>query len=225
MKGQEDPSRCRITVTGDELVELKRHAHEIPDCPGLDRQIQKYDGKRPLVITRDELDWVVAVLDAVLHDPQGYPCVQCDPRKLEYVPRTDDRCKTCRRLYRRLRDESKRLHEISRKRRIKWEKQEQARERRKAKRHQADEALCRIEAVFKKRRCSAFPARASRGYTIYDADRALARIRQRDQWWEVLWWSHRARWEPIGELGGVVFGTVEEAAQYVLDDPMGAFWR
>ena len=38
MTGKYDPSQCRILVTGDELVELKRHAHEIPECPGLDRR-------------------------------------------------------------------------------------------------------------------------------------------------------------------------------------------
>jgi hypothetical protein len=50
-------------------------------------------------------------------------------------------------------------------------------------------------------------------------------LRQRDRCWEVLWWSHRDKWESIGDMGGVVFDTVEEAAEYVLDDPMGLFWR
>lgn len=88
-------SRCQILVTGEELIELKRHAHEIPDCPGLARRIQKYDGKKPLIVSRDELDRLVAVLDAVLQDPKGYPCVQYDPWKLECVPDTDERCVTC----------------------------------------------------------------------------------------------------------------------------------
>ena len=42
--------------------------------------------------------------------------------------------------------------------------------------------------------------------------------------WEVLWWSHCDRWESIGDFGGMVFDTIEEAAEYVLDDPMGIFW-
>jgi hypothetical protein len=88
----------------------------------------------------------------------------------------------------------------------------------------ATEALSRIQAVLRNRGCPAFPARASRGYTIYFEGRAVSRIRKRDEWWEVLWWSHRDKWESIGDLGGADFDTVEEAAEYVLDDPMGVFW-
>jgi len=95
LKGSADPTRCRILVAGDELVELKRRAHEIPDCPGLAGRIQKHNRGKPLILSRDELDWLVAVLDAVLHDPKGYPFVQYDPWKLEYVPGTDERCVTC----------------------------------------------------------------------------------------------------------------------------------
>jgi hypothetical protein len=215
---------CRISVTGAGLVELKRHAHEIPACPGLGRRIQKYSGQKPLVISRDELDWLVAVLDAVLHDPKGYPCVQYDPWKLEYAPRTDERCVICQRLYDRLNSESERLYEISRKRWIKLKKREKTRERRKAEKDKADVSMSRIQAVFRKRRCPAFPAKVSWGYNIYHEGQAVSRIRPRDNWWEVLWWSHRDKWESIGDLGGVIFETVEEAAQYVLDDPMGIFW-
>ena len=100
---------CRIVIDGPELVELKRHAHQIPECPGLDRRIQRYAGNKALEISRDELDWLVAVLDAVLHDPKGYPCVEHQPWKLEYVPLTDERCVACQRLYDRLEQESDRL--------------------------------------------------------------------------------------------------------------------
>ena len=93
---------CRIVVEGSELVELKRHAHDIPGCPGFDRRIQRHDGNKPLVMSLDELDWLVAVLDAVLHDPKGYPCVEYQPWKLKYVPPTDERSVACRRLYDRL---------------------------------------------------------------------------------------------------------------------------
>lgn len=225
MKRKDDPDRCSIRVTGNELVELKRHAHQIPDCPGLARRIQKYNGNKPLTLSRDELDWLVAVLDAVLHDPKGYPCVQYNPFKVEYVPSTDERAMTCQRLYDRLNSESQRLYEISRKQSVKVQKREQARDRKKAERDKADDAMSRIKTVFEKRGCPAFPARVNRGYTIYYEGGAVSRIRQRDKWWEVLWWSHRDKWESIGDMGGVLFDTVEEAATYVLDDPMGIFWR
>ena len=110
---------CRIVIDDLELVELKRHAHEIPECPGLDRRIQRHGGNKPLVISLAELDWLVAVLDAVLHDPKGYPCVEHQPWKLEYVPRTDERCVVCRRLYDRLHQESDRLSEVAGKKRSK----------------------------------------------------------------------------------------------------------
>lgn len=70
---------CRIAIEGSELIELKRHAHQIPECPDLERRIQKYNGKRSLIISPDELDWLIAVLDIVLHDPKGYPCVEYQP--------------------------------------------------------------------------------------------------------------------------------------------------
>ncbi|MBI4580533.1 MAG: hypothetical protein HY718_12570 [Planctomycetes bacterium] len=148
-----------------------------------------------------------------------------DPWKLEYVPRADERCVTCQRLYDRLNGESERLYEITRRQLIKAKKQEKARKRQKAERDKADDAMSRVQAVFKKRGCPAFPARVSRGYTIYHEGQAVSRIRQRDKWWEVLWRSYRDKWESIGDLGGVVFDTAEEAATYVLDDPMGIFWR
>ena len=81
-----------------------------------------------------------------------------------------------------------------------------------------------IEAVFEKRRCPATVQRINRGYTIFYEDRAVTRIRQCGRLREILSWSHRDRWESIGDFGGVVFDTIEEAAEYVLDDPMGIFW-
>ena len=123
---------CRIVVEGSELIELKRHAYQIPGCPGLDRRIQRYDGNKPLVMSLDELDWLVAVLDAVLHDPKGYPCVEYQPWKLEYVPLTDERSVACRRLYDRLEQESDRLFEVARKKRNKVSKPRRGRDGQKA---------------------------------------------------------------------------------------------
>ena len=223
LKDKDDPNQCRIVVTGSELVELKRHAHEIPECPGLSRRMQRYDGKGPFKLSRDEIDWLVAVLDAVLHDPKGYPCVEYEPWKLQYVPLTDERCVTCRRLYDRLNQESERLFAVKTQKRIRQALRRRARDRKKT--QKADLFKSRIEAVFKKRGCPAVPARVNRGYTIFYQGAAVSRIRPRSEFWEVLWWSHRDRWESIGDLGGMVFDTIEEAATYVLDDPMVIFWR
>jgi len=165
------------------------------------------------------------VLDAAIHDPKGYPCVQWKPWKLEYVPTTDERCVACQRLYDRLNAESERLYEISRKRWIKVKKREKARERRKAQKAESDLPMAQIQAVFQKQGCPAVVCRMSRGYTIIHKDMLVARIRQRGHGWEVLWRSYRDKWESIGDLGGVICDTVEEATEYVLEDPMGIFWR
>ena len=119
---------CRLVIESLELVELKRHAHDIPECPGLDRRIRRYGGKKSLEISPDELDWLVAVLDAVLHDPKGYPCVEYQPWKLEYAPLSDERCVTCRQFYERLKQESDRLFEAARKKRNKVSKPRRARD-------------------------------------------------------------------------------------------------
>ena len=123
---------CRIVIDGAELVELKRHAHDIPECPGLDRRIQRYGGNKPLVISPDELDWLVAVLDAVLHDPKGYACIEYEPWSLEYVLSTDERCVACWQLYERLERESERLFEVAQNKRDKTPKSKRARDGRKA---------------------------------------------------------------------------------------------
>ncbi len=98
-----------ILISGDELVELKRHTYDIPECPGLDKRIQKYHGDKPFQFTFEELRWLVSVLDAVLTDPNGYPCVEHNPWKVEYVPTSDERCKTCKQLYDRLNEEEDKI--------------------------------------------------------------------------------------------------------------------
>jgi hypothetical protein len=87
-----------------------------------------------------------------------------------------------------------------------------------------DLSKTRIEAVFASRGCPAEVVRMNRGYTIVYEGRAVSRIRQLGASWEVVWWSHRDKWQSIGDFGGVVFDTIDEAANYVLDDPMGIFW-
>jgi len=104
-------NQCKILVTGEELVELKRHAHFIPECPGLDKRIQKYQGDKPFRLTFDELGWLVAVLDAVIKDPEGYACVDMEYLLIEYFPKSDPRYKTCKQLYKRLNKEYDRIWE------------------------------------------------------------------------------------------------------------------
>jgi len=65
-----------------------------------------------------------------------------------------------------------------------------------------------------------------RGISMFDPDgQPVTRLRNLGKdGWEVLWWSHRDKWESIGDFGGVVCDAVDEALTYVLDDPMEIFW-
>jgi len=98
----------RVKIDGAELVELKRHWHHLPEgCGGMQRKVQKHTGKRPLDLTEDDFSWVVAILDAVLQTPEGYPLDgppgMRSPAPLEFVGKDDPRCLACRGLYERLR--------------------------------------------------------------------------------------------------------------------------
>ena len=42
--------------------------------------------------------------------------------------------------------------------------------------------------------------------------------------YNVLWWSHREKWEPIGDFGGVCL-PLDDALEYIAEDPMGCFWH
>ena len=103
---------CKISVSGYELAELKRHVYQIPECPGLDKRIQKYKGDKPFNLTHEELGWLVAVLNAVLNDPNGYPCIEHNPWDLKYVPKSDPLYATCKQLYDRLREEDDRIQNL-----------------------------------------------------------------------------------------------------------------
>lgn len=97
----------RVKVDGGELVELKRHWHHLPEgCGWMEAKIQKHTGKRPLELTEDEFSWVVAILEAVLHTPEGYlldsPPGMRNPLPVEFVRKDDPRCVACMGLYQRL---------------------------------------------------------------------------------------------------------------------------
>jgi hypothetical protein len=69
--------------------------------------------------------------------------------------------------------------------------------------------------------------RQSNGFSLYREDngRPIARLRpfgEGDRV-EVLWWSHRGKWEQIGDMGPMVM-SLDEALKYISRDPMGVFW-
>jgi hypothetical protein len=69
--------------------------------------------------------------------------------------------------------------------------------------------------------------RAGRGYSlILESDGTpIARLRPTGHGndVEILWWSHRDKWEPIGEFGGVIL-PLQKALDFVAEDPYGCLW-
>lgn len=68
----------------------------------------------------------------------------------------------------------------------------------------------------------------SNGYSLFRMDngRPIARLRpsKREDLVEVLWWSHRGKWEQIGDMGPMTM-SLEAALEYIARDPVGIFWR
>lgn len=89
-----------------------------------------------------------------------------------------------------------------------------------------DNLLARIEAFNEEQGGGVLIRKAAKGYSLYRADngRPIARLRpigKGDQV-EVMWWSHREKWDQIGDLGPLVMD-LEEALDYIANDPMGCF--
>jgi len=70
--------------------------------------------------------------------------------------------------------------------------------------------------------------KAGAGYSLFreDTGEPVARLRRvgLDDHYEVLWWSYRDKWEPIGDFGGVVL-PLDKALDFISRDPDGCFWR
>jgi hypothetical protein len=92
----------------------------------------------------------------------------------------------------------------------------------------ADSVLDKMAEYFDKKRSPVAVQRVNKGYSIiHESGEPIARFWPRggdSDRVEVLWWSHRDKWEYIGDFGGLFMG-IEEALEYVLSDPMGIFWK
>ena len=69
--------------------------------------------------------------------------------------------------------------------------------------------------------------KANKGYSLFRADngKPVARLRptgKKDQV-EVMWWSHRDKWDQIGDFGPMLM-PLEEALHYIARNAMGCFW-
>jgi hypothetical protein len=62
MKPSKHDRRHRVRISGDELVELKRHTGAMAEAFGLDRKIDSYKGTRPLTLYRWDLECLLDVI-------------------------------------------------------------------------------------------------------------------------------------------------------------------
>jgi len=73
MKPGRRDEKLHILITGEELKELKRHTGLMLEAYGLDRRIERYQGKRPIGLYRWDLDCLIDVIYIALHDDDEYP--------------------------------------------------------------------------------------------------------------------------------------------------------
>jgi hypothetical protein len=68
----------------------------------------------------------------------------------------------------------------------------------------------------------------AKGYSLFREDTGgpVARLRPTGQGnqVEVMWWSHRGKWDQIADFGPVVM-PLDKALEYVAKDPEDIFWR
>lgn len=70
MKPGKHDRKLRVRITGAELRELKRL--DLAESVGLDRRIERYEGKRPIGLYRWDLDGLLASMSLAIdgHDPE-----------------------------------------------------------------------------------------------------------------------------------------------------------
>jgi hypothetical protein len=89
-----------------------------------------------------------------------------------------------------------------------------------------DDILERIIAFNEAKGGGVVVQKAAKGYSLFReaSGKPIARLRptEKGDQVEVLWWSHRDKWERIGDFGVVL--PFEEALKYVAKDPIGCFW-
>jgi hypothetical protein len=92
----------------------------------------------------------------------------------------------------------------------------------------ADSVLDRMREYSGQKGAPVTVQRINKGYSIiHESGEPVARFRPRageSSRVEVLWSSHRDKWDHIGDFGGLFMG-LEEALGYVLSEPMGVFWK
>jgi len=91
-----------------------------------------------------------------------------------------------------------------------------------------DLLLPRIEAFIAEKGGGVVVRKVGGGYSLFReaCGRPVARFRPTGSGdaVEVKWWSHRERWDDIGDFGPMVL-PLDRALAYLADDPVGCFWH
>ncbi len=92
-----------------------------------------------------------------------------------------------------------------------------------------DPILARIEAYNKAKGGGVLIRKRSKGYSLFreDTGKPVARLRPAigmPGQVEVMWWSHRDKWDQIGDFGPMTM-PLDKALEYIARDPMGFFWH
>lgn len=92
----------------------------------------------------------------------------------------------------------------------------------------SDPFLTRIEAFIEQQGGGVIIRKTAGGYSLFreSSGKSVARLRPtgKGDSVEVMWWSHRDRWDEIGDFGPMVT-PLDAALKYVAEDPMGCFWH
>ena len=90
----------------------------------------------------------------------------------------------------------------------------------------SNEMLDRIVAFNRAQGGGVLIEKRSNGYSLFREDNGcpIARLRPSENLVEILWWSHRGKWERIGDMGPMTM-PLEAALKYIAKDPMGIFWN
>ena len=90
-----------------------------------------------------------------------------------------------------------------------------------------DPMLERIRAFSEAKGGGLLIQKQSKGYSLFREDngRPVARLRPtgKGDLVEVMWWSHRDKWDRIGDSGHMLM-SLDEALDYIARDPIGIFW-
>ena len=73
VKPRSGDRKISLLIAGEELSELKEWSWAMGEAFGLDRKIERYQGKRPIGLYRWDCDCLLAVMDSALKDNKRYP--------------------------------------------------------------------------------------------------------------------------------------------------------